>query len=544
MLPAACALTGGAVLLLTLVLFPGYFSVAHALAVGGNALVLTAFLLRDRPSIPESEKHPAGNLSALSALSENLQERIERLQDLQWQVSERETRYRALLDAQSNLILRVDHKRRLTFANRAYCALFGVEADDVLGRPFSPEVVSGNSCLVDRTWPLANAADCRPFEQLLATPHGERWISWRIHELAPDGSGLFEYELVGRDVTLERAQEANLEAARHQAETANRAKSRFLAAMSHEIRTPMNGILGMTGLLCETKLSEEQQTYVSAIEQSASTLLGLIDEILDFSKIEAGKLTIKEERFSIPDCVRSTVELLAPSAHEKGLELAWRMEPDVPEHLFGDMSRVRQIALNLLSNAIKFTEKGGVEVTIAAAEPRTGAQHSEGSRRISITVRDTGIGLSDEDATTLFEEFEQSKATADSQSGGTGLGLAISRGLARAMGGDIRVVSRPGEGSAFTAELDLRDARGEELAVIADRREVMRRHVLLATDRLIERSALARILSDNGALAVEVSSGAAFEAITTALQRGEGFDCIIVDCALPPEDAQKLYEHA
>ncbi len=199
------------------------------------------------------------------------------------------------------------------------------------------------------------------------TAAGPRWIEWEEQLVAAPGAGRFEVQSVGRDVTEQRQAEAQLAEARDQAEAANRAKGRFLAAMSHEIRTPMNGILGMASLLIDTPQTPEQQTYARAIDQSARTLLALIDEILDFSKIEAGKLELAEAPFAIETCVQGAVELLAPRAHEKGLEIAWSVSSQLPRMVLGDEARVRQILLNLLSNAVKFTDHGGVSVKVAAA---------------------------------------------------------------------------------------------------------------------------------------------------------------------------------
>ncbi len=417
-----------------------------------------------------------------------LERRLEQMQDLQWQLNENEQRYRALLDAQEDMILRRDDESRLTFVNRAFLSMFGVTSEEVLGTHFVIEALT-----VKGLSPLATTDGVRHqrFAQQVRTAFGPRWIEWEERLVpATDGSSL-EVQCVGRDITEQRIAEAQLAEARDQAEAANRAKSRFLAAMSHEIRTPMNGILGMASLLLETQQTPEQQTYARAIDQSARTLLALIDEILDFSKIEAGKLELSEAPFAIEGCVQGVVELLAPRAHEKGLEIAWSVDRQLPELVSGDEVRVRQILLNLLSNAVKFTDTGGVYVNAVA---KSGEAYAANEVGVEIFVEDTGIGMSREDMHGLFAEFEQADAAVHRREGGTGLGLAISMQLARAMGGGIRVASSPGKGSKFTVDLPLR--RVASLAAEPPERGtiIVAGRVLLAFDRPLERRALSYAL--------------------------------------------------
>jgi PAS domain S-box-containing protein len=257
-------------------------------------------------------------------IGERLERGLEELKDIQWEIRENEARYRDLLDSQADVILRRDAEGRLTFVNQAFCRVFGLERRDVLGQVFAPRVLAG-----DAIEPLAPGAALRQqrYVQEIETTAGRRWFEWEEHAVPVAKSGVPEVQCLGRDITERRHAEAELREARKQAEAANRAKSRFLAAMSHEIRTPMNGILGMTSLLSDTELSKEQQTYAHAVESSARTLLSLIDEILDFSKIEADKLQLKSAPLEIGDCVQGVVELLAPKAYEKGIDIAWAVDP-------------------------------------------------------------------------------------------------------------------------------------------------------------------------------------------------------------------------
>jgi signal transduction histidine kinase/CheY-like chemotaxis protein len=228
------------------------------------------------------------------------------------------------------------------------------------------------------------------------------------------------------------------------------AKLRFLATMSHEMRTPLNGILGMSGLLLDSELEPSQRTYVDAIHESGSTLLTLINDILDYSKIAASKLEIEAAPVNLRSLVQGVAELLSPRATQKGIEIASFVAPSIPESLLGDEMRLRQILLNLAGNAVKFTERGGVCIEVH----HLGAV-ADGRCRFRIDVRDTGVGIGEKDLTLIFDEFSQAESGRERRAEGTGLGLAIVRRLVDAMGGEVLVESRLGQGSVFSAVLTL-----------------------------------------------------------------------------------------
>jgi signal transduction histidine kinase/DNA-binding response OmpR family regulator len=306
--------------------------------------------------------------------------------------------------------------------------------------------------LVPRIAPTADEHVAAQFElftradgsqQVRQRPDGT-WVERSFHRM-PDDRRL----VVVRDITELKQRETELARERDAAQVANQAKSTFLAMMSHEIRTPMNGVLGMLEVLEHHDLSDNQRAIVATMRSSASALLHIIDDVLDFSKIEAGRLELEEMPFSLSELVRGTVEALRARASAKRLRLSAELAPGSADTLIGDPVRVRQILFNLLGNALKFTETGGVHVRAAAAP--LGA----GMHRVTLSVTDTGIGISEAERARLFQPFAQADSSTTRRFGGTGLGLSIVRRLAQLMGGAVDVQSQPGRGSVFTVTLRL-----------------------------------------------------------------------------------------
>ena len=448
------------------------------------------------------------------------------------------------LDSVDECVSICDPGDRLLFVNRAFLRTYGYEEFNLIGESIgivrsplnSPEVTAG---ILPAT--LAGGWNGELWNR---KRDGTDFLVMLNTAAVTDGDGNVEATVgVARDITERKRAEAELTRAKDNAESANRAKSEFLAMMSHEIRTPMNGVIGMTGLLLDTHLTPEQRDYAETVRNSGDALLTVINDILDFSKIEAGKLLIECSSFDLRLVIEEVNGLLEPKAEEHDLQLILEYPSSLPRYFIGDAGRIRQVVTNLVGNAVKFTPSGSVQVTVECA-----GQDSRGAQ-MRIAVHDTGVGIPPQKLDSLFEKFSQVDSSMTRKYGGTGLGLAIAKQLTELMGGTIAVESRLGEGSKFTLTLPLRQeaaprAGTEDAELQGERRiaELRERwaerfaglglRVLVAEDNAVNQKVAVGMLEKLGLRADLASNGR--EAVE--LRAMLSYDLILMDCQMPEMD--------
>ena len=474
----------------------------------------------------------------------------ERTRELQSEVADRKRAQLALEDRTAFLnslienspvgivVINVDASTRL--CNPAFEKIFRFRQGDVLGQPLLellaiPElrheiVANENALLHGQTTHVVTRR-----RRGDATTVDVEAFSVPLFSAGKQTGALILY----MDITERKLAEEALHRSKDAAEAASRTKSEFLANMSHEIRTPMNGIIGMTDLALDTNLTTEQREYLGMVKSSAASLLNLINDILDFSKIEAGKLDLDVGDFALRESVGETLKALAFRAHEKGLELAWHAAPDVPDHLSGDVSRLRQVLVNLVGNAVKFTERGEVIVEIGSD-----AASTETSALLHFRVRDTGIGITKDKHGIVFGAFTQADSSTTRKYGGTGLGLAITSRLVDLMGGKLWIESEPGLGSTFHFTIRFGIGTGAPPARNHDPRLLSQTSILVVDDNDTNRFILVELLGRWG-MRVETAKTAhdALAILVRNLDHGPRFAAVITDLQMPDMDGFGLVEN-
>ena len=476
-------------------------------------------------SIREEGRFGEADARLLATIAANVGVAIQKAR-LFTEIARQKQYFESLVEINPVAVVVLDAEEHVSGWNPAAAELFGHTADEAIGLPVD-DLVFGED---------ARDEGREITREAVASGRAQRITRRRRKDGTPID---VELMLVPLTVDGERTgflaiyhDITELQLARQEAEAATQAKSAFLATMSHEIRTPMNAVIGMTGLLLDTELTAEQREFAEVVRASGDALLHVIDDILDYSKIEAGKLELEKEPVDLRECVEGALDIVAPHAWEKAIELGCLIDEDAPAGVVGDAGRLRQVLLNLLSNAVKFTERGEVIVHVGAE--RTG----EGSHRLAFAVRDTGIGIPADRVDTLFDSFSQVDASTTRRYGGTGLGLAISKRLVELMGGTLSVESEVGTGSTFHIELPARDAalptRRVEQEVIP---QLAGKRVLIVDDNATNCEIVTRHTRSWGMEPVAV------EAPADALARvagGEPFDVAVLDMMMPGMDGLTL----
>ncbi|GIP23879.1 PAS domain S-box protein [Paenibacillus sp. J22TS3] len=479
-------------------------------------------------------------------ISSDITERSEYIK----QIEKLSNEYTLILNSVTEGIFGVDNDGRVTFINPAAAAMLGYSHREIIGQYQLDSIqqtrLDGSHYAPGETPIYVAAKEGRWYqstEEVFWKQDGTSFlVEYRVSPLIDKGERKGAV-VVFRDVTDEK----EIIQAKESAERADRAKSEFLAIMSHELRTPMNGIIGMTSLLESTELDEEQREYTNIIVQSSNSLLHILNEILDFSKIEAGKMVLNQDPVSPVYIVKSVVELFAPRAEEKQIELVYHVDTSVPSLVIGDEVRLRQVLINLLSNAVKFTEKGRINLTVRAKH----RYKSSDGIVMEFFVEDTGIGIPLDLQGQLFQSFSQLHPSINRKYGGTGLGLAISKKLVELMGGSIGVESEVGRGSTFrfTVSSGLYHESGAEEEEQTPRTDIEANasfkedacpaaehfepiQILIAEDHPVNQKLLHTILSHRGYHADIVSNGK--EAVDAVLN--QDYELVFMDVQMPLMD--------
>lgn len=450
---------------------------------------------------------------------------------------ESEERFKQLADVIDDVFIISDARDwSVIYVSPAYEKIWGRPVEDLYedNKVWDMSIHPDDLERILETWArTANAGKGYDEEYRVVHPDGSiRWVRGRNYPVHDENGQLYRVAGIVHDITDRKENEIALIEAKETAEAATQAKAEFLANMSHEIRTPLNAIYGMTGLLMDTPLNDEQKEFVETIHGGSDTLLAVINNILDFSKLEAGKFDLEQQPFYIRECVETALDLLAEKAAEKMLDLAYLIDPDTPPVVIGDVTHVRQILVNLLSNAVKFTKSGEVVVQVKT-KPITDDRHE-----LQFSVRDTGIGIPADKLDRLFKSFSQVDSSTTRKYGGTGLGLAISSKLAQKMGGNMWVESEAGKSSTFYFTI-LADVKpdAKPLTALGIQPQLEGKRVLIVDDNATNRLILVKQTELWGMKSKAVSSG---QEALALLKENQVFDIAILDMQMPKMDGFTL----
>ena len=472
--------------------------------------------------------------AAFNTMSQAVNERVgeltstrDELITLAYTLEQEHARLEALFSSVDFGVLFLNPAERVIYINPGFRQLWNLSSDiDAQGREVAPLLALA----------LPPPADPKRIAAALAESHHHhefrrddgRSITAHVYPVT-----LTDGQEIGRlwtfvDVTLSRLHARELEAAKEAAEAASAAKASFLATMSHEIRTPMNGIIGMTQLALDTDLTEDQREYLTWVHASAESLLAILNDILDFSKIDAGRLDLEQVEFNVAEMARQTVGLFSAQAAAKGLQLRLDLDPNLPREVAGDPIRLRQILTNMLSNALKFTHQGEIVVRVLLGEA-----NDSGRLHLHFSVRDSGVGIPPDKQEMIFSPFSQADSSITRRFGGTGLGLAIAQRLVAMMGGEIRVESTQGVGSAFHFDVLLHPAKPSEPKAARDTgHDRAGARILVAEDTPVNQRLAEALLVKRGYLVALANDG------QQALERRmtEHYDLILMDMQMPNMD--------